>query len=250
MLIFRGKLNWYDYAVNEGVIVVIPIAMRVGDPIHMYWQWTKDAKGNKKINVQVNDIIDTVLTPGQFNYCSDAYYKFQATLQQSNTQLSIKMSNPARDTKAFILNRVFYLHPSVEDPLHPSPDARIYVGKMNWYDYAVDEIFVIICPSYIDTDSQVCAYWQWTKNAHGSTKVNVDCQVNYNEFAAGDNGFKFKFIQNNYYTFWCDLDEAANQLKATMSNPAGDSPHPFVMTLQIGKAGGRKRSILSEDVST
>ncbi|KIJ55962.1 hypothetical protein M422DRAFT_150249 [Sphaerobolus stellatus SS14] len=76
MLIFRGKLNWSDSdtATNEGVTVVIPLGIRVGDPIHMYWQWTKDAAGNTKANVECNGVVDMVLSSTHFQYYSDADY--------------------------------------------------------------------------------------------------------------------------------------------------------------------------------
>ena len=50
MLIYNGKLNWYDYAIDETITIVFPAGLALNDPVCAYWQWTKDGAGNKKTN--------------------------------------------------------------------------------------------------------------------------------------------------------------------------------------------------------
>ncbi|KAG7096267.1 hypothetical protein E1B28_003715 [Marasmius oreades] len=62
MYIYNGKLNWYEYAVNETITVVFPAGFALNDPVCAFWQWTVDGAGNKKAMTTPLGFINTVDT--------------------------------------------------------------------------------------------------------------------------------------------------------------------------------------------
>jgi hypothetical protein len=142
---------------------------------------------------------------------------------------------------------------SKEDDSDPEPleKARplIHVGKLSWYEYAVNELFVVILPLGLCGGNPVCAFWQWTKRADGQEKYNMDAISTQTCDTSSAN--KFHFMQENYYTFNCEVDESNENLKVTMSNPAGESvvqtplaPQEIVNRSDDGNGRRRKRALL------
>jgi len=226
MSIYRGKMNWYEYADNEEFTVILPCGERLNDPINLYWQWTKNSSGEPKVNVLSQTTITTVTQTGipgevKFSCVCNNYYTFDITSKQYGAQLSILMRNPKGDTSSEMILQKFY-------PSQP----RTYAGKLNWYDYAVNELFIVVLPAGLGEDLPVTAYWQWTKNAQGEPKVNRDVNDKQRH---GDKNTKDPntfYFGDGYYTFNCTADDKNKTLTVTMKNPSGNSSGPIMLQLQ------------------
>ncbi|KAJ6477018.1 hypothetical protein C8R45DRAFT_1158258 [Mycena sanguinolenta] len=48
----------------------------------------------------------------------------------------------------------------------------VYVGKLNWFEYAQNECITVVFPAGFALMDPVCAYWQWTVDATGNAKSN------------------------------------------------------------------------------
>ncbi|KAF1995007.1 hypothetical protein P154DRAFT_526649 [Amniculicola lignicola CBS 123094] len=226
MFVFRGKMNWFSYAKDEIFIIVLPCGIaRLEDPIHLYWQWTSLDNGDTKVNVCSRSFIgsftDTAIDDqDHFSCVHDDYYTFNVTSKDSYGQLVVTMCNPEGDSSEMVLNRAYSQEDNAISPLE-KPRLRIYVGKLNWYEYAVNELFIIMLPTGLCEREKALAFWQWSKDAAGSTKVGVEA---IDTQAADDAmGNDFHFVQGGYYTFKCTTEESSNILKVTMKNPNGDS---------------------------
>ncbi|CAG8487775.1 374_t:CDS:1 [Gigaspora rosea] len=216
-------MNWYEYAQNEEFTVTFLYGASPNDPINLYWQWTKDAAGEIKGNVLYQTTITSVTQTGipgevKFNCTDNNYYKFDITSKQYGGQLSIFMRNTAGDTSSEMILQKYY-------PSQP----QIYVGKLNWYDFAVNELFVVVFPSGIGEDLPVTAHWQWTKNSSGESKVNRDLTDKQHKNSQDPQMFYFG---DGYYTFNCTADDKNKTLAVTMSNPSGDSFGTVTLQLQ------------------
>ncbi|GBB91534.1 hypothetical protein RclHR1_01890008 [Rhizophagus clarus] len=223
MSIYRGKMNWYEYANNEEFTVILPCGKRLNDPINLYWQWTKDSSGDRNVNVLSQTTITSVTQTGipgevKFSCLCNNYYTFDITSKQYGTRLSIFMRNPRGDTSSEMVLQKFY----------PS-QSRTYAGKLNWYDYAVNELFIVFLPAGLGEDLRVTAHWQWTKNAQGVPKVNCDVNDKQRHEDKDPNKFYFK---NGYYTFKCTADNKNKTLLVTMKDPSGNSSGPMMLKLQ------------------
>ena len=130
------------------------------------------------------------------------------------------MRNPAGDSSQMVLSRVYQEDDDRLVPFEKTP-CRIYVGKLDWYEYAVNEMFMIVLPTGLCEGEKALVFWKWTKVASGMKKVYVEAIDTQNADAAIGN--QFHFIQNSYYTFKCNAVENSSVLKVTMKNPKGDS---------------------------
>jgi hypothetical protein len=259
MFIYQGKLNWYNYAQDELFVIVLPFGVaRLNDPIHLYWQWTKLDNGSTKVNVLSRSFISSVTETAidgedQFSCVHDDYYTFDIVSKRHYDELHVTMRNLSGDTSSDMILRVV----SKEDDSDPEPlekaRPRIHVGKLNWYEYAINELFVVILPLGLCGDQPVCALWQWTKKADGQEKYNVKA-ISTQTCGTGLAN-KFHFTQEGYYTFSCEADKSNEDLKITMSNPAGDSVVQNPLTSQeiVNKSNdsdGRRRKRALFDYTT
>jgi chromosome segregation ATPase len=109
MFVYAGKLNWGTYAKDELLVVILPRSpICVGDTICNYSQWTKDSKGNVKVNELRHDIIDKVAKADNGNdvfYFGRGYYSYKVEAQDGYQTLSFTMSNPAGDKSHMVLPR-------------------------------------------------------------------------------------------------------------------------------------------------
>ncbi|EIM89411.1 uncharacterized protein STEHIDRAFT_40333, partial [Stereum hirsutum FP-91666 SS1] len=60
MLIYRGKLDWGSYAVNEGITIIFPNDIGLGYPVGACWQWTKTEDGQANSPEFQTGTIDSV----------------------------------------------------------------------------------------------------------------------------------------------------------------------------------------------
>jgi len=65
-------------------------------PVTAHWQWTKSAKGEPKVNKDVNDKQrqKNNKDPNMF-YFRDGYYTFNCTADDKNKTLTVMMKNPS-----------------------------------------------------------------------------------------------------------------------------------------------------------
>ncbi|KAF0475497.1 hypothetical protein F8M41_024606 [Gigaspora margarita] len=131
---------------------------------------------------------------------------------------SIFMRNTAGDTSSEMILQKYY-------PSQP----QTYVSKLNWYDYAVNELFIIVFPSGLGEDLPVTAHWQWTKNLSGEQKANRDLSDKQHKNNQNPTSFHFG---DGYYTFNCKADDKNKTLAVTMKNPSGDSFGTVMLQLQ------------------
>ncbi|KAI1432440.1 hypothetical protein GGR50DRAFT_598786 [Xylaria sp. CBS 124048] len=265
VLIYRGKMEWEGYASKEEFTVILPYGTcRLGDPIHLYWQWTKVDSGDTKVNVLARTTItgitlSTVDGEIKFSCVHGNYYSFDITSKNYGSSLSIYMSNPAGYTsKEMVLNK---FSPSRvltagDYTLNPErPRTRIYAGKLNWYQYAVNELFIVILPDGFGDGYPASAHWQWTVTGSGDKQINCDAndQQRYTSDDKDEN--HFYFMQGGYYTLSCVADEDASTLTVTMSNPKGESQGSTTLQLQelintSSDADGTRRKRAAKDHTT
>ncbi|KAG7100238.1 hypothetical protein E1B28_002012 [Marasmius oreades] len=108
--VFTGKLNWFKYAENEMLTLVIPRGVSNGAPVGLYHQWTVDASGVEKANNAVNSTFRDVKTDadgetkGTFG---DGYYTYKVTLRSNGKEVEIVMSNPSHAETKNELKKVY-----------------------------------------------------------------------------------------------------------------------------------------------
>ncbi|KAI9764509.1 MAG: hypothetical protein M1839_005889 [Geoglossum umbratile] len=88
--IYSGKLNYYSFASNEMITVIIPASYGFKVPIVAVWQWTKDAEGaSNKTRIQTQDAIDDI-QGNSMTFFKANYYQFSGT--ESGKDLKLKMT--------------------------------------------------------------------------------------------------------------------------------------------------------------
>lgn len=259
MLLYQGKLNWFGYARNELFIIILPFGVaRLNDPIHIYWQWTEDSTGSRKGNALCSSFISSVTETaiegeGRFSCTHGDYYSFDIVSKKERephekSELHVTMRSPQGERSSVMVLKAAYTD---NDP-NPAPleKARplIHVGKLNWYEYAINELFVVILPLGLRGGKPVGAFWQWTIRADGQRNCNAHIIRTQVCDTALANNFSFS---DGYYTFNCEIDESSENLKVTMRNPAGDTveqnPLPsleIVNRSDHGDGERRKRALL------
>ena len=101
--VFIGKLNWFSYAVNEMVTLVVPGGIADGAVVGLYYQWTIDAAGKRKGNVCVNSHFREVSSSDGKTKATfgDGYYTYDITVASGSKTLTINMRNPSGNSVAF-----------------------------------------------------------------------------------------------------------------------------------------------------
>lgn len=110
----------------------------------------------------------------------------------------------------------------------------IYVGKLNWLEYATNECVTIVFPAGFALKDPVCAYWQWTVSAAGGSQVNVTREAFISSVTNTNSEYRVRF-QFEWYAFEGTVSTDFNSLSFTMSNPQGDTA-PVSLLLQHGDA--------------
>ena len=106
--VYTGKLNWFNYAENEMVALVVPKSVSNGAPVGLYYQWTVDGAGVKNSNHAVNATFRDVTTSadgGTKGTFDDGYYTFEATVLSNQQDVTIRMSNRDSDVSTSRLNQ-------------------------------------------------------------------------------------------------------------------------------------------------
>ncbi|TFK76111.1 hypothetical protein BDN72DRAFT_831549 [Pluteus cervinus] len=97
--VYTGKLNWFRFAVNEMITVVIPAGISDGAPCSLFYQWTVDSKGNVKANSCQKGTLSSVRKSGNSvtGTLKGSYYTYEITIS-NGTQGTIVISNPAGES--------------------------------------------------------------------------------------------------------------------------------------------------------
>lgn len=95
MYVYRGKLDYYNYAKDESITIVLPTAWDIGEQISGYWQWTVDAQGNPKANTNQQGTIDILEQDGDERKIGFAfgYYRFDGKLSKIKDTITVTMTS-------------------------------------------------------------------------------------------------------------------------------------------------------------
>ena len=75
------------------------------------------------------------------------------------------------------INTKLIFKPDSESSIDPDVIVpRIYLGSLaNWAPYFIDQLFLVVIPGrVVGEGNAICAFWQWTKDRHGTMKANVN----------------------------------------------------------------------------
>lgn len=228
MRIYRGKLNWDNQAINEALTIILPSNIDIGELVCAYWQWTTDPKKPESLLGTINRVTTTANNEKNIRFFHGQPYRFDAVLGPDAETLDITMSNTSGD------NTSTTVHLSYSDSSPASEDSslyHVYVGTLNWYWYAVDEMVTVVVLSSFKQGDQVCVYWQWTVNANGVLKVNADSLGVIDTAEVTETGRRIGFLYDAYYKFDGDVSEDGDTMSLTMRNANGDKSDPITLRL-------------------
>uniref|UniRef100_A0A0W0FRH0 Uncharacterized protein n=1 Tax=Moniliophthora roreri TaxID=221103 RepID=A0A0W0FRH0_MONRR len=191
MYIYGGKLNWFQTAVNENIIFVVPAGFALNDPICAYWQWTT------KVNVCSSGVIDSVTNTGgkyQVNI-SFGQFLFNIIVASDFETLTVTMRNPKGDhSKPMPLDRQYGNFGEV-------PSTSVYTGKLNWLKNAQNEMITLVIPVDISNGAHVGLYYEWTVDSAGVKKKNHYINTIFREVTTLPNGDVKGTFDDGVYTF-------------------------------------------------
>jgi len=217
MFVYRGKLNYESYAVNEGITIVFSAGFGLGQPVSVIWQWTVDQNGIGNANASLNGIVDEVsLDEKTIGLCLDQEYRFEGTIGPGFESLTLTMHNVSNQGSSTVKLTLDYMEPASSPASH-----MLYMGKVDWYQYARNEVLLVIIPSSPDSKSTVCNYWQWTIDGHGVEKSNENCVVPLQVLEGGENGIIKLAIAMGYYIFEGETSNSRDTMMLTMGSPGG-----------------------------
>ncbi|KAH6916876.1 hypothetical protein BKA70DRAFT_315572 [Coprinopsis sp. MPI-PUGE-AT-0042] len=219
MFIFSGKLDWYSYAVNENITIVVPAGFALNDPIYAYWQWTVDSGGNHKANTSQSGTIQAVTSTANKSQISFSfgYYSFDAIVASDYSTLVATMRNPKGDTSQPL---TLIRQPGESDQ---SPSTVTYTGKLNWFNYAVNEMIVLVIQAAgVSNGAPVGLYHQWTVHSDGTQKKNCPVNATFRNVTVQSDGIKGTF-GDGYYTYEVTVPNNGQDATIRMSNPNGNT---------------------------
>ncbi|KAH6916865.1 hypothetical protein BKA70DRAFT_1485827 [Coprinopsis sp. MPI-PUGE-AT-0042] len=217
MLIFSGKLDWYPYASNENIVMVVPAGFALNDPICAYWQWTADKHGNQKVNINQSGVIKAITsTPDRYQISfSFDYYAFDAIVASDFSTLVATMRSPRGTAKKPItLNRQYGDSARV-------PSTVVCTGKLNWYSYAANEMVTLVIPAGVSNGAPVGLYYQWTIDVKGATKQNMSVNATFRDVAISPKNEVKGTFDDGYYTFEATVLRGGQEATIRMSTHSG-----------------------------
>ncbi|KAL7276572.1 hypothetical protein RUND412_000414 [Rhizina undulata] len=222
MYIYYGKFDWFGYAKNELITIVFPGAFALNDPVCVYWQWTVDYEKKEKTNCVKQGVINSVSKVGnEYNigFLQDGYYKFEARVGNDGNVLEVTMTRDKGDKD----NRTTFKVDLDYSDKSKIPTALIYTGKLNWHDYAKDEMITLVAPAGLDHEGlPVCLYHQWTKNAKGEEKVNRGFNTTVSGVETWSDGEIKAQFDDGYYKFKIDFPSSRKPLTLGMTTTSDD----------------------------
>lgn len=222
MYVYLGKLDWKPYGDDETFTVILPNGpVRVGDPVYLFFQWTKDAKGFVKPNWFQNLLVDKVTKSENGDdvfVVNHYYYKYEITAQQGYNKLSLVMSNPSNAKSTMSFERLW--KPEGEQTI---TTGRIWTGKINWLRFADNEASIIIVPEGFGEGKPVITIWQWTESSSGKKK-DPQPRIGTQTMHPQVGGVKFSF--QSYYTITGVWNEATEKLAVSIDESGHKQDQP------------------------
>ncbi|KAK0374210.1 hypothetical protein CLIM01_08430 [Colletotrichum limetticola] len=214
MYVYLGKLDWKPYGQDETFVITLPNGpARAGDPAYLFSQWTKDARGAQKANWFLNLVVDKVSKTASgddvFTLKNSHYYSWEITTQKVYGELKVTMSNPNKDKSTMTFNRIWK-----SESQTPAGSLRIWTGKMNWPNYATNEMATFIVPEGFGKDKPVLAVWQWTKNGQGKPKNPNVHVAKQSILSSPEKSVKFEY--DSFYHLTCTWQEQTERLSVHM----------------------------------
>jgi len=168
MYVFFGKLNYMDYADNEMIILVLPKGLKEGDPVCAYWQWTPLPLGYPGNKMELHSSVISSASANdkarriEFTIQGDGYtWNINAVLPEENSPMTVTVFY--HEYLSFVFNM---------DLEYSSETDRcsIYTGVLNYHDYVVDKMIIIIVPEDLAIDKKICAYWKCSQTSDKEEK--------------------------------------------------------------------------------
>ncbi|KAF5978827.1 hypothetical protein FCOIX_5629 [Fusarium coicis] len=188
MFVYLGKLNWLSYAKNETFALILPKGpVRAGDSVYLFSQWTEDIQGNQKSNWFTTIVIEKVekTSGGDDKFAlKGSWFNFEITTQKS------------KDDK-------------VTDP------ARIWTGKIDWREFATNELALFVVPEGFGEGKPVLCVWQWTRASNGELN-NLQFRKGSQKLGSGTEGDVVNFSFNSYYEIICNWSKKSEKLAVHM----------------------------------
>jgi hypothetical protein len=111
VLIYQGKLNHLNYALNEHIVIVLPRGLRQGEDACAYWQWSVDGSEHPKTNMHYEDRIDSVkgAAGGSWDVTlfSKEFYTFTGKMSADGNTLTLTLAHGNEQSQPMTLKRVY-----------------------------------------------------------------------------------------------------------------------------------------------
>ncbi|KAG4258012.1 hypothetical protein FPRO03_02967 [Fusarium proliferatum] len=245
MFIYQGKLNWYNYAVDETFTIIFPKGVvRANDPIYIFTQWTKDASGIEKSKffqtILVQDLKQLPKSTDVSFTLSGAWYNYTITTEQNYSKIKVDMTSPSGGKASTALER----HWQPQGEINPNAALRIWAGSINWRENAVNEQAIFVLPEDYEDGKPIVSSWQWTKDGSGNAKTSAFKGTNMKVIGSDDKFDKFSF--NNFFDITCAWSKETQKL--TIEVKADGKQAEIGKLNLVAKVEPKKHSFDSEDL--
>ncbi|KAF5971032.1 hypothetical protein FCOIX_10055 [Fusarium coicis] len=212
MFIYQGKLNWYNYAVDETFTIIFPKGVvRANDPVYIYTQWTKDASGVEKSKffqtILVQDLKQLPKSTDVTFTLSGAWYNYAITTEQNYSKIKVNMTSPSGGKASTALERQW----QPQGEINPNAALRIWAGSINWRENAVNEQAIFVLPEDYEDGKPIVSSWQWTKDGSGNAKTSA-FKGTHMKVVGSDDDKVDKFSFNNFFDITCAWNKETQKL--------------------------------------
>jgi hypothetical protein len=233
--VYRGKLNWENYAVNEGITIVFSTGFSLGQAVSVFWQWTLNRDGISNANASSTGIIDEIsLDRKTIGFCFDQDYKFEGLIGPGFESLTLTMQNVSDGRSTTLKLTLNFVEPASSPMSH-----LIYMGKLDWFQYVRNELLIVVLSSSLDHGSAALNYWQCTIDSFAVEKSNQDFVVPLQVLEGGINGITNMEMLFGYYRFEVEIGETRDTLLLTMRNPPGHKSPTSTLRLTNGSISSK-----------
>lgn len=125
--------------------------------------------------------------------------------------------------------------------------TSVFTGKLDYFQYAVNEMVTLILPAGIEGGKPVVLCFQWTEDDSGESKANHVVLATLRDVGFGDKGRFTGRFDDGYYTFdfLSACGSSDSDMSMTMKDPDGksDTHSPYKLTqtdFRNAKAGNKK----------
>ncbi|KAF8636306.1 hypothetical protein AX17_003637 [Amanita inopinata Kibby_2008] len=216
MYIYKGKINWKDFAINEPFTLIVPDAFIAKAPISAYWLWTKSPEDHDTTVAEHTYITTQPIsdTETKVSFALSNSFTFEATLPHDGMieSLSFTVSDQSGDVSSV---DVTLSHSYCEH----LPQCRIYNGTFSWTESSRLEMLFIVIPRAMEAGAEISAFWGNDESGINDVEKSIIQKITDVQETAG--GKTISFTQNNLYKFSVDVIEKGEQLQATLEDAAG-----------------------------